>query len=252
MKPDVANRVHKRRVVASLIAVTLAIVLAVLFLRFPLIPRPASLEREFIDNFLRVMLSIAGVIFALIATAFTYSLLFFRRRTGDERDGIPYRGYLPLELAWTLIPLAIVVALGISGGVVLNDMTKPGPPQSELRVNVMAFRWGWQFEYPDSGVKSFDLELPVGRRVVVSLQSRDVVHSFWVPEFGPKQDAVPGMTTELRFTPTIIGKYQVVCSQLCGVGHTYMVAPVSVVSPEDFETWLGQQQAQQKPPGTTP
>jgi cytochrome c oxidase subunit 2 len=83
--------------------------------------------------------------------------------------------------------------------------------------------------------------LPVNQRVLFKIQSIDVVHSFWVQEFGPKQDAVPGLTTELRITPNTIGQYFVECSQLCGAGHTDMIAPVSVVTAQDFQTWVQQQ-----------
>jgi heme/copper-type cytochrome/quinol oxidase subunit 2 len=159
-------------------------------------------------------------------------------------DGPPQRGYAPLELIWTLIPLAIVVALGAYGGIVLNNMTKLPPPQTELEVDVLAFRFGWQFTYPQyGGIQSFDLELQVNRPVLFKIQSKDVVHSFWVQQLGPKQDAVPGLTTELRLTPTQVGQYQVQCSQLCGYGHTYMTAPVQVASAGDFQKWVQQQKA---------
>jgi cytochrome c oxidase subunit 2 len=231
--------------------------LAYLFLHIDFIPHPASTERGMIDAFVKLLFGIAAVFFVVVITVFAYSLLFFRRRRGDNTDGAPIRGNAALEVVWTLIPLVVVVALGTYGAFVLNKMTVPPPvsdtAQSELQVNVLAFRFGWQFTYPSYDITSFELELPVNQPVLFQIQSKDVVHSFWVQEFGPKQDAVPGLTTELRVNPTEIGDFQVRCSQLCGYGHTLMVAPVHVVSASDFQSWVQQQQKSQTPtPSPTP
>jgi len=240
----------KHLFIVLIFAFALAIGLSYIFLRIDLIPRPSSLERQSIDHLLKILFAIASVIFALVISVFVYSLIFFRRRPGDDKDAPPIKGYGSLEMAWTVIPLIIVIGLGAYGGVVLNDMTRPGPPQSELEIDVTASRFAWQFNYPTYGnITSFELELPINQRVALYMQSKDVVHSFWVQEFGPKQDVVPGMTTQLRFTPTEIGHYTVQCSQLCGYGHTYMTAPVNVVSLADFQTWV---QAQQAAPSPTP
>ena len=234
----------------SLVAAAVAAVLVFVFLHFDFIPHPFSRERTYIDSLVRTMFAIASVFFAGIVTVFTYSLIFFRRRPGDDGFGKPSRGNTPLELAWTLVPLAVVIGLSISGGIVLAAMDKPGETSdNELQVQVLAFRFGWQFTYPQYGdVSAFELEMPVNRRVHFLIQSKDVVHSFWVQDLGPKQDAVPGMTTELYVTPTKVGDYQVECSQLCGYGHTYMTAPVHVVSDSDFQAWV----TKQPPPATTP
>ncbi|MBI2853441.1 MAG: cytochrome c oxidase subunit II [Chloroflexi bacterium] len=231
-------------IIVFVVATVLATVLAYVFSQVNLIPNPSSEERTHIDYLMKVLLIIGGAIFALIVTVFTYSLLFFRSRPGDKGDGLPLKGYSPLEMAWTAIPLLIVLVLGSYGGIVLNRMTSDESPQTVLRVNVTSARFSWQFEYPEYGITSFVLELPVNRQTILYLQSTDVVHSFWVPEFGPKQDAVPGMTTELRITPQKEGQYQVRCSQLCGYGHSFMTAPVSVVSEDRFQSWVEQQRRQ--------
>jgi mono/diheme cytochrome c family protein len=121
-------------------------------------------------------------------------------------------------------------------------MDAPGPPQTELEIDVLAFRYGWQFTYPEYNIITYQLNVPVNQRILIKLQSLDVVHSFWVPQWGPKQDAVPGMTTEVRYTPDQIGQFTLYCSQLCGYGHSYMTAPVYVTSLSDFQTWVQQQQ----------
>ncbi len=246
---------HVRHIVVmAVIAAVLSFALAFLFLRVDFIPGAASRERTQIDSFIQLMFGIAGVFFAVVVTVFVYSLVFFRRRKGDQSDAEPIRGSTPLEMVWTLVPLAVVSVLGTYGAIVLDNMTAvpTGMPQdqSELEVDVIAFRFGWMFEYPSAGVRSFELDLPVDRPVLFRIESMDVIHSFWVQEFGPKQDAVPGMITELRITPTRTGNFQVQCSQLCGSGHTLMVAPVRVISATDFQQWLPQQQ--KIPPKTTP
>jgi cytochrome c oxidase subunit 2 len=193
-------------------------------------------------------LSIASVVFSIVIVVLGYSLIFFRRRPGDNTDGPPIKGNSSLERAWTLIPLAIVIALSVYGAIVLDKMAAAGPPQTELEIDVLSFRYGWQFSYPQYGVTSYELYTPVNQRILVKLQSKDVVHSFWVEEWGPKQDAVPGITTQVRYTPTKIGKYTVQCSQLCGSGHTYMTAPVSVTSTSDFQIWVQKQHQPQATP----
>lgn len=238
--------ISKRHLIVLVLSATaLSAGLAYLFLNVSFIPNPSSLERESIDTLTKTLFSIAGVIFAVIIVVILEAVIFHRRRRGDVTDGPPIRGFAPLEITWTVIPLVIVIVLGTYGGIVLNKMTAPPPPQTELRVDVLAFRYGWQFTYPDyGGVQSFELGLPVNRPVVLYMRSKDVIHAFWVPELGPKQDIVPGMVTELRLNPTEVGQYQVFCSQLCGAGHTYMLASTNVMSASDFEKWV---QSQSKP-----
>jgi cytochrome c oxidase subunit II len=235
----------KHLIIAASLAVVLSIGLGYLFYHLDFIPRASSAERTTIDQLLRTLFTIAAVFFSIIVVFFFYSLIFFRRKKGDDSEGAPIRGHSGLEFTWTIIPLAIVLVLGAYGGVVLNRMTQPGTPQTEMEVDVTAFRYGWKFDYPADKIQSYVLYLPVNQKIVFKIQSLDVVHSFWVQEFGPKQDAVPGLTTELRVTPDKVGQYFVECSQLCGAGHTNMIAPVSVVSPADFQSWA---QAQPKTP----
>lgn len=254
MQPKRHARHIRHILIMGVVAAVLSFILAFLFLRVDFIPGAASTERNSIDSLVKLMFGIAGVFFAIVVTVFVYSLIFFRRRKGDDSDAEPIRGNTPLEMAWTLIPLAVVAVLGTYGAIVLDRMVASpkvtSADQSELQVDVIAFRFGWMFEYPDAGVRSFELEVPVNRPILFRVQSMDVVHSFWVQEFGPKQDAVPGMTTEVRVTPTRTGDFQVQCSQLCGSGHTLMVAPVHVVAASDFQSWLLKQQ--KIPPKTTP
>ena len=121
-------------------------------------------------------------------------------------------------------------------------------------VRVTSQQWSWSFEYPAYGVTSTEMHIPVDKQVLLQMTSRDVIHSFWVPEFRPKQDLVPGRITELRITPSVIGNYKVRCAEMCGTSHAYMEQPVIVSSQEDFDAWMGEQvklaeQAAQTPEG---
>jgi cytochrome c oxidase subunit 2 len=110
-------------------------------------------------------------------------------------------------------------------------------------VKVTGRQWSWSFEYPEYGVTSNELHIPVGQQVLLQMTSGDVVHSFWVPEFRVKQDLVPGRITELRITPSIEGNYKVRCAELCGTSHYSMEGPVIVVSQDVFDVWMGEQVA---------
>lgn len=233
--------------------------LAYFFLRVDLIPDTGSMERGLIDGFAQDLFAIGSIFFCVIISAFVYSLIFFRPQPGDESDAPAITGNATLELLWTIVPLIIVVVVSVYGAAVLNQMTAENPAaapeatggsgalQKELVVNVTAVRFVWQFEYPDYGIKSYALEVPVNRRILFNIRSGDVVHSFWVQEWGPKQDAVPGMTTQLRITPTKTGDFLVQCSQLCGFGHSNMTAPVHVVASDDFDKWIQEQKTSSSP-----
>jgi len=167
-----------------------------------------------------------------------YSLVVFRRKDGDETDAEHIEGHTGLEITWTAIPLVIVIALGIIGADNLRQIRAVDP--QAIEVKVIAFQWGWRFEYPQ-GFSSKDLYLPVNQQVVLKMESQDVIHSFWVPEFRVSQDIVPGSIEDYRITPNLIGNYKVRCNELCGTSHSYMESGVLVVSQADYKTWVDQQ-----------
>ena len=115
-------------------------------------------------------------------------------------------------------------------------------PQA-MEVKVTGFQWGWRFEYPQSGITSTTLNLPVNRQVLLKLTSTDVIHSFWVPEFRVKQDALPGdtMVKELRITPSQLGEFTLRCAELCGAAHAYMESKVVVMEQAGFDAWVADQ-----------
>jgi cytochrome c oxidase subunit 2 len=170
-----------------------------------------------------------------------YSFIVFRKKDGDEEDGKYFTGSTKLEIFWTLIPLGTVIFFSYLGAKSLAE-TRRIDPQA-LTVEVTAGQWFWSYNYPDYGITSDTLFLPVDRQVKLSLSSLDVIHSFWVPEFRVKQDVLPGenLVKELRLTPTEIGEYTVRCAELCGGAHAYMNSPVNVVSDSDFQDWVDEQ-----------
>jgi len=208
-----------------------------------LMPVQASLQAQTVDWMFRLEMAVISFLFALIVVPLVYSLLVFRRKPGDTSDGEHIEGNTRLEVTWTVLPLITVLVFSYLGAVTLGETRRLDP--NAMVVNVTAFQWGWRFEYPDYGIQSNKLYLPANRQVVLKMNSNDVIHSFWVPEFRIKQDVVPGRTTEYRITPVQIGEYKVRCAEICGASHAYMVAPVVVVSQTDFQKWVQESVAAQ-------
>lgn len=237
----------KHIVVASVLVVVVT-VLVILGLRsLDMVPQLASEEGKLVDQLFDLQIYVIAFIFSLIIVFILYSALVFRRKPGDTADGKYVTGNVPLEIAWTLIPLAIVIGFGIMSARDLSRMTARDP--DELEVEVTGFQFGWRFDYPAYDLTSSDLYLPRGRKVLFKITSEDVIHSFWVPEFRIKQDAVPGRWTTLRVTPTEVGDFRIRCAELCGYAHAAMYAPVVVVEPADFEAWLAGQEVEAPPSG---
>jgi cytochrome c oxidase subunit 2 len=168
-------------------------------------------------------------------------------------DGPPIHGNTRLEVVWTAVPAILIVSLCTYAYTVLrsNEDSK----SNEMTVNVTARQFAFEFSYPTGPGKqvvSPVLYLPEGRPVVFKLRALDVIHSFFVPNFSQKIDAVPGITTTLRVTPTRLGSYPVECTELCGAGHSLMRASVRVVSPATFQKWLSSQKPNGAPPIGTP
>lgn len=206
-----------------------------------LLPVQASLQAVSIDRLMYIHVWIISFLFSLIVVTLTYSLIVFHRKKGESGDGVYMTGRNKLEIAWTLIPLVAVIILAYVGAGSLGVVRRIDP--SALVVKVIAQQWSWQFQYPDYGLVSTELNLPVGQQIDLQMTSRDVIHGFWIPEFRVKQDLVPGRTTDLRITPTLIGNYMVRCSVLCGTKHAYMEGKVHVLSKADFDAWVAKQQS---------
>jgi cytochrome c oxidase subunit 2 len=232
----------RRGSVIRLVAVGLAAAAAASAVAYfvPWLPTSASKERDRIDFVFWFVTIISIAIFALVAAVILYSVVNFRARPDDDSDGPPIHGHTGVEILWTAVPAILVTAISVISGIVLveNDRAAAG----HLNVDVTARQFAWTFAYPKEGnVTSAQLRLPVGRSVELHLSALDVIHSFWVPEFGQKQDAVPGQDTKLVITPTKLGTYPVICTELCGLGHALMRTTAIVMKPAAFAAWLKQQ-----------
>jgi cytochrome c oxidase subunit 2 len=208
-------------------------------LAIPWFPANAAGSASKIDTLYDVLLIASVPIFVLVMTVAIYCVWRFRAKPGDTGDGPPIHGNTRLEIIWVTIPFILVTGLAIYGWVTLNDIEAKEP--NELLVNVVGQQFTWTFEYPDQKVKSSDLVLPVDRPVHFKIHTKDVIHSFWVPQFRLKSDAPPGLTTEIRLKPDRVGTYEVVCAELCGIGHATMRNRVRVLPKDRFDTWLAKE-----------
>jgi len=187
----------------------------------------------------------------LVMTVAIYCVVRFRVRPGDPVvDGAPIHGNTRLEIIWVTIPFLIVTALAVYAAVVLAQVEKKQP--NELQIRAIGQQFTWHFEYTQPNGKKFRsdvLYLPNKRPVHMGVNTLDVIHSFWVPAFRLKLDALPGQTGHLRFTPDRPGTYEVVCAELCGAGHATMRVKAIVVTPQRFQQFV---QANLNPAGAKP
>jgi cytochrome c oxidase subunit 2 len=202
-------------------------------------PTPASEDADKIDTLYDVLMIVSVPIFVLVMTVAIYSVIRFRAKPGDTGDGAPIHGNAKLEVIWVLVPFVIVSVLAAYAWIVLDDIEDPKP--NELVVHVVGQQFAWSYEYRGprgQKIRSNELYLPVDKPVRFDISTRDVIHSFWIPDFRLKSDAVPGLTTRWRATPTRVGRHDVVCAELCGAGHSTMRAAANVVSQAAFDKWL--------------
>jgi cytochrome c oxidase subunit II len=230
-----------------------------------------------IDAVMKIIFWLTLVVFILTQGTYIYYLIAYRRRPGVAAHYS--HGNNTLEIIWTTAPTLVFLALAIYGDRLWEDIHRPAP-ESALTIDVSSYQFGWQFRYPgisgqlapmdvrkinpqnpfgtdpanpktSQDVITTDLVIPVGRPVHVLLHARDVIHSFYVPEFRLYQDCVPGRTIGwVWFQATQTGDFQLACNQLCGTGHYNMKAPIKIVSEGEFQKWLTPRQ--QKNSGTLP
>jgi len=226
----------RRGSLVQLVLLTLAAfaVGAVVALAIPWMPDAASTEagRIWFTYWFATWISLA--IFAIVVGVLAYAMLKFRVKPGDMSDGPPVHGHTTLEIVWTAVPFVLVTAISIVSAIVLAQNGRAG--SDPLVVKVKAQQFAWQFTYPNGHTYGV-LRLPKDRHVKLRITSFDVIHSFWVPQFGQKQDAVPGQTYSLVITPTKIGTYPLICTELCGLGHSLMRSKAIVMSTADYDTW---------------
>src|SRR5215208_2572376 len=205
-------------------------------------PTQGSTAAGKIDTLYDWLLVASVPMFVLVMSVAIYCVVRFRVRPGGPTgDGAPIHGNTRLEIIWVTIPFLIVTALAVYAAVVLAQIEKKQP--NELQVRAIAQQFTWHFEYTNAGGKKFtadQLYLPNNRPVYMKIDALDVLHSFWVPAFRLKMDAVPGQTDYVRFTPNRPGAYEVVCAELCGLGHATMRVKAAVVSTQAIQKWAQQ------------
>lgn len=283
-----------------------------------LLPEQASEQAPLVDKLFSTMVTIGTALFIVVQGTIILFMWRYHKPEGDETDGVPLEGNLPLEIVWTAIPAIIVIGLGIYGtdiyqqmggvaasplmghdhggsqmvhqsssqvaiaaplpnlpasamnmdGMEHGDQTMSddsellasaedphqtvygitqGKKTADLVVNVTGLQFAWIFNYPDQGITSGELHVPIGKDVQLNLAAQDVIHSFWVPQFRLKQDAIPGEHTELRFKATKLGEYPVVCAELCGSYHGAMRTRVIVHTLDDYNQWQTENKIAQQP-----
>lgn len=204
-------------------------------------PAAATDKSGEIDTLYDVLLIVSVPIFVLVMTAALYSVFKFRARPGDMGDGEPIHGNTRLEVVWVTVPTIIVSVLAAYAWIVLNDVE--AKQKNEMHVRVIGQQFAWHFQYLDAEGQptTNTLYLPKDRAVSFDVVTRDVLHSFWVPSFRLKTDTVPGLTTHIRVRPDRYGNFDIVCAELCGLGHSTMRQTAHVVTTEAFDAWLAKQ-----------
>jgi cytochrome c oxidase subunit 2 len=203
-------------------------------------PTQASTQGEKIDTLYHVLLIFSVPVFVLVEVVVLYSVWRFRMRPGEEyKDGPPIHGNTRLEIIWTAIPAILLVCLCSYAWITLTDIEEADARALSVRVVGEQFTWTFHYRGPDGRpVASPQLYVPVNRQIDFTVQSKDVVHDFWVPAFRMKIDAVPGIDTHLRVNTNRQGTFPVVCAELCGLGHSVMRQTAHVVSAGAFDRWL--------------
>ena len=233
--------------------IVLSIVSSVVLLQFDWFGDAASAEAEPIDRLFDVMIVLSCFVFSIVMVMFGYAIWKYRAKPGDESDGEPIHGNTRLEIAWTVIPTVIVLFGAGYSWTILDDIEEVAPAAERMQVNVTAQQYEWTFEYPQEGITSHELHVPVDTQLELHLTALDVIHSFWVPEWRIKRDLVPKgpggdeVDDVVEVTPDQIGDYNVVCTEYCGFGHATMRAPAITESQEDFDAWVAEQKQTQAP-----
>ena len=207
-------------------------------LTVPWLPSESSTAANPIDTLYDVLAVISSYVFALVVSIMLVSVIHFRRRHNDLSDGEPIHGNTTMEAVWTAIPALLMVGTAVYSGLVLADIEETKANTQEVRITGQQF--AWVFEYQSPKLKAGELHLVKDTPYHFELKAKDVLHSFWVPQFRMKKDAVPGITTDVRVTPTRNGTYTLACTELCGLGHATMRARVVVEDQAAFDKWAAQ------------
>ena len=202
---------------------------------FPLFPPQASTLAGRVDALYFFLVALSAFFSILIAALVVVFAVRFRRRHEAEMPR-PIHGSIKLQLIWTIIPLFIVLGTFVWSADVFVSSRRV--PPGAMEVNVVGKRWMWKTQHMTGQREINELHVPVGVPVKLNLASEDVIHSFFVPAFRMKQDAVPGRYTTAWFQATDTGTYHLFCAEYCGTKHSQMIGSIVVMEPAAFQTWL--------------
>ena len=221
----------------------------------PLLPSAVSPNGQRLFDLYNLISIPAIIVFVLVETLLlTIVIRDRRRRLGPNYRPPQWHGNTRLEIAWTVAPLILMLAIGgLSFSVLQQDFQRPFGSPSDMQIDVTAHQFGWTYAYPqgfavasEGNTQVQPLVVPTGRLVRLKLDSVDVIHSWWVPDIAGKTDAVPGYDNYTWFNIQHVGQYRGECAELCGAGHYSMQIMVKAVTQDDFDSWVADQQAKQK------
>lgn len=201
----------------------------------PLFPEAASTFAGSVDALYFFLVAVSAFFSVLIAVLVIFFAVKFRRRSPDE-VGAPITGSLALELLWTIVPLMLTMVMFVWGAWVFLDLARP--PRGSMEIFVVGKQWMWKVQHPDGQREINELHVPVGRDVRLTIGSEDVIHSYYIPAFRQKIDAVPGKLTTMWFNASKPGEYHLFCAEYCGTKHSGMIGKIVAMAPDDFELWL--------------
>lgn len=193
----------------------------------------ASNLAEGVDRTFIFIFTIAAIFIIGITVFMIYTVIHYNRK--KRKPARQFRGNAKLEAAWIIIPTIIVLIMFYFGWTGFAPMRNV--PSDAMVITAIGRMWEWEFDYGDS-IKSRDLVVPVGKPVRVNLKSEDVNHSLFIPAFRVKEDVIPGYNNYLWFTPTIVGEYEILCTEYCGLLHSSMLAKARVMEQEDYDLWF--------------
>ena len=216
----------------------------------PSVFAPVSTPAFAIRELAFLVLAIVTVIFLVVAGLTVYAIIRYRRRPGDDgREPPQVYGSTQIELAWTVVPFLIVIVLFLTTARYIFVLERHAAPPDALEVTVVGNQWWWEIRYPGLGiVTANELHVPVSDAArptptFITLESADVIHSFWVPQLAGKMDVIPGQRNRTWVEPRTPGTYVGQCAEFCGVQHAGMLLTVTVHPKEDFARWVAAQQA---------
>lgn len=201
-----------------------------------------------IDNLVNPVFLVAGVVFLLVEVGTVLLVRKFRARPDHDPDELPAQthGNTKLELAWTILPAVLLAVIGLATVVTLFEV-EAAADDAEMSVTVIGQQWWWAYEYDLDGddkpdiITANDLVIPAGTPVKLEIQSRDVIHSYWIPKLNGKKDAVPGRTHELTVESDESGTFVGQCTEYCGLSHAYMRQRLVALDQADYDAWIDNQ-----------